>query len=168
MRKLNAVPRWGVGRDSRPTEAKQKLPVLFVEDDPASRRVGVMRLDRHFDLLVAENDREACDLYRAHATRIHLILLDIQLQGSTLDGMRLCQLFRSGKCDVEIPEYARGLPVTAIPVVFMTAYGNRYGIGNLAEAGANRVMEKPIDFVRLSSVLMTIHTDILKRKFEVL
>jgi CheY-like chemotaxis protein len=168
MRKLERSARWGAPSEKSPTESGKKPKVLFVEDDSESRRIGVMRLKRYFDLLVASNDREACALYRQHADDVYLILLDIQLQGSTLDGMRLCQLFLKGNCDIEIPEYARNLPVRSIPAVFMTAYGHRYGYNNLASAGGNRVMEKPVDFVRLCNVLQTIHQDINKRTFEVL
>ena len=168
MRKLERSARWGVPDEKIPAGDAKRLKVLFVEDDAESRRIGVMRLERFFDLLVASNDAEACALYRAHADSIYLILLDIQLQGSTLDGMRLCQLFRKGTCDVAVPNHGRGLPVRSIPVIFMTAYGRRYGYENLASAGGNRVMEKPVDFVRLSNVLTSIHEDIAKREFEVL
>ena len=168
MRKLEQSNRWGAPDEASRAGVGERPKILFVEDDPESRRIGVMRLKRYFELLVALNDREACVLYRQHADDIYLILLDIQLQGAALDGMRLCQLFLKGTCDVEVPEYARNLPVRSIPAVFMTAYGHRYGYNNLANAGGNRVMEKPIDFVRLCNVLQTIHEDVAKRDFEVL
>jgi CheY-like chemotaxis protein len=167
MRKLERSARWGVPGAASSAD-KKRLKVLFVEDDLESRHIGVMRLGRHFELLVASNDEEACALYRVHAEEIYLILLDIQLQGSALDGMQLCKLFRKGACDVTVPEYAYHLPVRSIPVVFMTAYGHRYGYNNLADAGGNRVMEKPLDFVRLCTVLQTLHQDIAKKDFEVL
>jgi CheY-like chemotaxis protein len=168
MRKLEQSAHWGVPGAASSGDGNRRLKILFVEDDPESKRVGVMRLERHFELLVASNDREACAAYREHADAIYLILLDIQLQGSALDGMQLCQLFRNGTCDVPLPEYAQGLPARGIPVIFMTAYGHRYGYRNLASAGGNRVIEKPIDFVRLCSVLQTIHQDIAEKDFEVL
>lgn len=168
MKRLVAQGRWGASDAHRSKDEVPKPKILLVEDDLECRNLAVRRLMRVYEVLVASNDKEACALYRIHAGSLYLILLDIQLQGSTLDGMNLCELFRTGTCGVEIPPHARDLPAKSIPIVFMTAHGAQYGHGNLTKVGGNRVIEKPVDFVRLAFVLSQLHEDISKKAFDVL
>ena len=41
------------------------------------------------------------------------------------------------------------LPVLSCPILFVTAYGNRYQLQDLLRAGACEVIHKPIDFIDL-------------------
>ena len=109
-----------------------------------------LQLQKRFRLLWAPNDVEACNLVKLHGKEIAAVLMDIQLQGSQLDGIKLTQLFR-GKLDAAtLPPYARDCPLLTVPILFITAYGTRYPERELVAAGANKVLVKPVDFLKVN------------------
>ena len=81
--------------------------------------------------------------------------MDIELQGSTLDGLALVKAHagasrRSTRC----PTWAQALPVLPhLPVIVMTAYVTRYSEAEVKAVGANHFLTKPIDFMRLNLAL---------------
>ena len=103
----------------------------------------------------AANSRDALSLL-AHE-RFDLILLDIQLSGSQLDGIQICRAIRGGLRGGPNAEFAR-----QTPIVFVTAYAARYDRQSLIEAGGDDVVTKPVDYTRLLLVssrllLRTLH-----------
>src|SRR5689334_19599864 len=121
---------------SKPASAP--LPaVLYVEDEDDNWTVTELRLGKRYRLFRAANDREACDLIRRLGSQLTAVLMDIQLQGSKLDGVQLTQLFRGKLPGHDLPEYARGLPTQNVPIVFVTAYGSRYPEAQLMQAGGS-------------------------------
>jgi len=68
--------------------------VLYVEDDPLNVEVAVASFELDYEVLCATNDEAACALLRAEGARLLAILLDVQLQGSKLNGIELCNLIR--------------------------------------------------------------------------
>lgn len=101
-----------IDEDKAPEAVPQQL-VLYVEDEPANWEVTELRLRKKFKLLWARTDREAIALVRQYGPQLHAVLMDVQLQGSALDGLALTRLFR-GKATLP-PEVAEGLTPLECP-----------------------------------------------------
>jgi len=127
--------------------------VLYVEDDQDNREVASARLDKRYELILATNDREACEAICTHASSLSLILMDIELKGSHLNGIDLTCLIR-GKLDSwRIPSFAKGVPELDVPILFVTAYGRNYNTDELIRAGGDDVIQKPVNFVELHTAM---------------
>lgn len=138
-------------RDELPKEPRKW--VLYVEDDATNRQVAKVRLAKSYQVVLAADDREACRAVLEHRAQLSLILMDIELKGSTLDGLDLTRLFR-GKLDPEnLPVYAEGIPPVEAPILFVTAYGARHRRSELLAAGADEIIQKPVDFVELHTAM---------------
>jgi CheY-like chemotaxis protein len=127
--------------------------VLYVEDEPENRRVAELLLKKHFDLLLAPDDRTACEIVRTRGHELAAVLMDIQLKGSVLDGIALVRLLRGQSPGPVLPAYARDLPAMALPIFFVTAYAARYGEQDLLAVGGDKLVTKPVDFTQLTMAL---------------
>ncbi len=156
MKKLEESPPSGGPPGRRPL-------VLYVEDNDDNWSVAEMRLSGAYRLLRAANDREACALFTEHADALYIVLMDIELQGSRLDGLALTRLLRGRLPSEAMPSYARSVPPSSVPVVFVTAYHMTFG-GALQEAGGNLVVPKPVDFRRLVRELTAMHLGAISGK----
>jgi CheY-like chemotaxis protein len=134
-------------------------PILYVEDDDDNWRVAELRLGTKFQLVRARNDTEACELLRKESARFVAILMDIELQGSLLNGIDLTQLLRGRPITQTLPSFAHDLPVLDTPIIFMTAYGEIYSEPTLQAAGGDRLMTKPVDFKALNMALMNLYVN---------
>jgi CheY-like chemotaxis protein len=148
--------------DRPPPEARSRLPrglrpdvVLYVEDDDDNWDVAELRLGKHYAMLRATNDESACRIVRERRGEIDIILMDIELRGSTLNGVELTELLRGNRLTsrTDLPAYARDLPVLSKPIVYVTAHGARYSNVRLLLSGADKVIPKPVDFTALQVAL---------------
>ncbi len=153
--KTPATPRDGLILAQR-TERPREL-ILYVEDEAENRDVASLRLRRSYELLLATNDQEACQLLKDRGTELSAILMDIQLKGSHLNGIELVQLIRGSLPESKHQPYTRGVPTLNIPILFVTAYGARYSNDELIAAGAQRVVAKPVNFAELTLALVDLH-----------
>ena len=155
MKHIPARPAGKVGE----TDAgdSNKPLVLYVEDDPLNHEVARARLGKKYEVLIAASDRAACAIARQHAERLDVILMDIELQGSKLNGVELTRLFRGKLPEAQCPSYALNMPPLSVPILFVTAYGARFGQTELVAAGADSVIHKPIDFVQLMAAMTRTH-----------
>jgi len=56
--------------------------ILFADDEPALRYLARALLERHgYTVLLAEDGRQAADLFRRERGRIGLVLLDLEMPG---------------------------------------------------------------------------------------
>lgn len=128
--------------------------VLYVEDDPDTFRLAALRLQARYELINAPNDREACALLTKHGESLYAVLMDVELQGSELDGLALVKAMRGLSPRTGLPAWAQAIPrLPHLPVVVMTAYAERYTEQAVKAVGANHVLTKPIDFTRLNLAL---------------
>jgi CheY-like chemotaxis protein len=141
MKRIGETPARGVPR-ALPT-------ILYVEDEEENWTVAELRLRGRFHLVRASTDQEACQAVRDHGHSLHAVLMDIQLKGSQLDGIKLCRLFRGALEDPALPPYARGCPTITAPIIFVTAYGQRYTEAELRGVGGHMLITKPVDFNRI-------------------
>ncbi len=112
--------------------SRDSLPqprVLVVEDDPETRRYYMSILeDDGFVVEQAHNGLQALDKARTLAP--DLVLTDIAVPG--LDGIALCRQLRAD-------------PQTrSIPVLAVTGYDDRQYNTRALDAGANRILLKPL------------------------
>jgi CheY-like chemotaxis protein len=126
--------------------------VLSVEDDEDTFRLAELRLQGKYELLHAASDRRACELLVEHGPRLYAVLMDVELQGSDLDGLALVRLLR-GKLAPR-PAWAAAVPTLPhLPIIVMTAYTTRYSEAEVKSLGATHFLTKPIDFTRLNLAL---------------
>ncbi len=145
-------------RSSDPNARRPDKPlVLYVEDNPDNIETLQANLGGSFQLLFATNDREACNLLIQKGRLLSVILMDIELRESALNGIELTRLIR-GTSDLEnLPDYALQVPQLTIPIIFLTAYGDIYEKQQILRAGGSDFLEKPIDFVSLKLAMNRYH-----------
>ncbi|HEY6880741.1 MAG TPA: response regulator, partial [Polyangiales bacterium] len=85
--------------------------------------------------------------------QFEVILMDIELRGSELNGLELTKLLRGDKLDREIPDYAENLPAFGKPIVFVTAHGAKFTDAELLDIGGTRVIAKPVDIQELRAAV---------------
>jgi CheY-like chemotaxis protein len=114
----------------RSAHARASAHVLVVEDDPETRHFFIEALTADgFIVDEAHNGFQA--LAKALESEPDLVLADIAVPG--LDGIELCRRLRA---DVRTRD---------IPVLAVTGYGDRHYPDRVMQAGANRVLIKPLD-----------------------
>jgi len=141
-----------------PTRTVHREQVLYVEDDDANWRVAELRLTQGYQLLRAESSEAACRILKKQGQELSAILMDIELRGSELNGVDLTKLIRGKRAELELPTYARDVPVLLnTPIIFVTAHGAKYSDAQLVLAGGDKVIGKPVDFGALSVALTQLH-----------
>lgn len=145
----------GAAPEPRASRRPRKT-LLYVEDEEDNRNVAMLCLKKEYDLLLAPTSRDACRILSQQADQIEAILMDIELQGSELDGIMLTKLIRGKLEDRGLPYYARTCPVLDTPIFFVTAYGSRYSEEELTRAGGDKLINKPVNFVELMMALTQI------------
>ena len=147
-------------RERRPAPvAAAKDLILYVEDEEDNRNIAAMRLGERYALLFATNDREACECIAANHGRLSAILMDIQLKGSQLDGIQIVKLCRGTLPADAKPAYAQAAPVVKTPILFVTAFAERYSEADLLGAGGDCVITKPVEFGQLTLALTNLHLE---------
>ena len=146
----------------KPLHAKK---LLYIEDDPNSRAVTERCLGAKYQLLLAENDRQACALIQAHGGEIDIYLVDIELQDSILNGLQIIERLRGHPALADFPSYARDLPQTTAPIIVVTAFGDTYDRGAILAAGADSLILKPVNFFQLErTITSAILSDVTRKK----
>jgi len=139
------------------SDPERQLPLVFyVEDNTDNQQIMQMRLGNEYEVVIAGTDRQACELFRQHLSRMQVILMDIELQGSTLNGIQLAALMKGRSIyfgDAELPEYARDMPSSLAPLLFVTAYSDKYKAHQLKATGAVGIIHKPVNFTELRAML---------------
>jgi len=124
--------------------------LLYVEDDDENWDVAEYRLSKGYHMVRAATSEQACQQVRQRGRGIAVILMDIELRGSELNGIELTELFRGKRLTRPLPAYALDLPPVTQPIIFVTAHGARYTDVELMLFGADKVIAKPVDFTALN------------------
>jgi CheY-like chemotaxis protein len=139
------LPRRGL---ESPSDGKRPR-ILYVEDEVENWDIAYLRLSDRYLMERASADFEAVERIRSFS-EYAAILMDIQLKGSQLDGIKLTLLLRGRLEEQHVPSWGRGLQPITTPIIFVTAYGDRHGDGVLQQAGADVVIGKPVNFNKLT------------------
>ena len=123
--------------------------ILYVEDEDANWNVAELHLRDKYEIKRAKDAAETFLLLRKE--NFNLILMDIQLAGSSYDGIEICRILKQQPRQ-QIPPEARSLNCKDIPIVFVTAFSERYSKDYLMEVGGDEMITKPVDFTRLTLV----------------
>jgi CheY-like chemotaxis protein len=141
--------------------------VLYVEDDADTFKLASLRLKDRYRLMWAQTDREAVDLLHHHQHELFAVLMDIELAGSTLDGLALTRLLRGQPLPRPVPDFAARLPVLpTVPIIILTAYTTRHTEAEAHSFGASHFATKPIDFTRLSLSLAQANIAAVMKRLE--
>ena len=104
-----------------------KKKVLIVDDEPNVRRLSHTILSKNFDVLEAEDGRQAIEI--ANTQKPDIILMDMMMP--KMDGLTAC---------LEIKKN----PITkSIPVIMVTAIGFELNIKLSQQMGATGYLTKP-------------------------
>lgn len=154
MYKSSPKPPSSPRRSSLPPGPRREL-LLYVEDDDDNWEIAELRLSNAYDLIRAKSDEEACRILRERRGEIDVVLMDIELRGSVLNGVELTALLRGAPVakHSNLPSYARDLPLLSKPVIYVTANGARYTGVQLMLSGADKVIAKPVNFLQLQIAL---------------
>ncbi len=139
-------------KSNKEREGQPRKLVLYVEDDLNNQKVLTYRIGRTYDLLFAVNDSEACRLLSERGQELLVVLMDIELKDSQLNGLELTKLAKGLLDRSLVPEYARTVPLLQVPIFLVTAYGKKYE-ADLSACGADGVIMKPVSFASLEEVL---------------
>lgn len=124
-----------------------RIELLYVEDETVNWEVTELHLKERYRLTRATDAKEAFEMLRSRP--FHVVLMDIQLANSELNGIEITQVIR-GRFEGIKPPYARDFPASEVPIVFMTAYSARYSKSELLSKGGDELIFKPVDFTHLA------------------
>jgi len=129
------------GEDNR-KQLKNKLnkpgkkTILIAEDDIANYKLFTILMNDRFNILHAENGKEAVRIFSEHASTIDLILMDIRMP--QMNG------FDASK---EIRKMSK-----AKPIIAHTAYAMEHLMEQMEEAGINDLLNKPAELEDIEKI----------------
>lgn len=128
----------------------QKLTVLYVEDDPATREEVAFFLEMLVGkLYVAKNGREGLELFYAH--EFDMVITDIQMP--VMNGLDMVKLIR----DIN----------KTIPIAVTTAFSDTEFLMKSIECGVDKYILKPIDIQEMTTIIQKCtNYKILEKKLE--
>ena len=137
--------------------------LLYVEDEDTNWEVTEFALRDRYHLTRARNAAE-CFATLARK-RFDLLLMDIQLSGSDLNGMDLTRILK-GKFTGQVPTYGQGITTPDLPIIFVTAYTARYNKQDLIAAGGADLITKPVNFTALSLAVSRLLLQATQKRIE--
>ena len=114
---------------------EKKKKIVIVEDDRVLRELSQMALSLEGNQVEAfENGRDGINYLKQHLAEVDLLLLDLFMP--VLDGVHVLNWLREDQH-------------SKLPVVVMTAMGDKLTEQNILSAGADKVIKKPLDMDKL-------------------
>ncbi len=113
----------------------QKTTIIIVDDEDKERRVISLSLKTNFNILLAQNGKQAVELINNN--RVHLILTDFNMP--EMNGLELLRWAKEN--------------YKTIPVIIMTAFGSVENAVEAMKMGAHDYISKPIKIDELEAVI---------------
>ena len=137
-----ALPaRTDVALVDRSGESTVRPRILLVDDNATNRTVAIGIMEKYAsEIVVAENGQEALDLIK-NSGPFDIVLMDRHMP--VMDGLVATRKIR-----------ALTEPISAIPIIGLTAAATRYEIESCREAGMDDVVIKPIEPVELRHAVL--------------
>lgn len=117
--------------------------ILIVDDQPQIRELVAITLQvNNYHILFAENGQQAIEITQTEHPDV--ILLDLMLHGSDLDGLEVCR-------------HLKRSPATRdIPIIILSGSGQKSDLEAGMAAGANDYFTKPFSPVALMKKIETV------------
>ena len=141
-------------KENVPTGPKKRI--LYVEDIKTNWEICKIHLEEIYEMHHADTSFAAIDQLKTHD--FDLILMDIELQGSDMDGITLTQALK-GKLEAP-PAYVQEVGIIETPIIFLTAYTSVYGRSTAHKAGGTDLFSKPVDFEGLKRSIERVLSDV--------
>lgn len=109
--------------------------ILIVDDESRERRVLSMNLSSNYNVLSAENGKQATELISGN--KVHLVLTDMKMP--EMDGVELLEWIKKN--------------YPAIPVILVTAFGSIENAVEAMKLGALDYITKPIKLEELEAII---------------
>ena len=113
----------------------QKPTIIVVDDDDKERRVLNLSLKFNYNILLAQNGKQAVELINNN--RVHLILTDFNMP--EMNGLELLRWAKEN--------------YKTIPVIIMTAFGSIENAVEAMKMGAHDYISKPIKLDEMEAVI---------------
>ena len=114
------------------------IEILIAEDEEHIAKLVAFKLSKEgFGITVARNGQEALDRLATRAWS--LIILDVMMP--VLDGWQVLKAIRQSDS------------LSTVPILMLTAKGDKKDMANAAELGATRFLKKPFDPAELAEVV---------------
>ena len=139
-----ATKKQDVGKVARPK-------ILYVEDNETNWDITALELRSDYALEWARDSRTV--FQKLAEKSFDLILMDIELAGSDLDGVEITRCLR-GEKNGDLPDYAKNAVAIETPILFLTAYTARYDKSELVAMGADGVLTKPVNFHQMHQTMV--------------
>jgi CheY-like chemotaxis protein len=115
------------------------MKILYVEDHPAQRDIMHQMLEMSgYDVITASRADEG--VRKAIEQRPDVILMDLRMPGKT--GVEAIAELKAAEA-----------PISAIPIVVLSAWGTQRHMEAAQEAGADAFLTKPVEHRRLTQTL---------------
>ena len=120
-------------------EAKHSVRILLVEDNPVNQKLARMMLTKAgYRVVVADNGKEAVEIFTSTPNNFDLIFMDIQMP--EMDGIAATREIRK----LETADSSRQSSIQKVPIVAMTAHAMKGDRERCLEAGMDDYLTKPI------------------------
>ncbi|MBN1841289.1 MAG: response regulator [Deltaproteobacteria bacterium] len=135
-----------VTRHSMLEDAKHSVRILLVDDNPVNQNLAEIMLTKAgYQVELANNGREAVEMYTTEAGRFDLIFMDLQMP--EMDGLQATKEIR--RLESLNSELGTGEPqpqssIVRVPIVAMTAHAMNEHRKQCLEAGMDDYISKPI------------------------
>lgn len=113
----------------------QKPTIIIVDDDDKERRVISLGLKFNYNILLAQNGKQAVELINNN--RVHLIITDFNMP--EMNGLELLRWVKEN--------------YKTIPVIIMTAFGSIENAVEAMKIGAHDYISKPIKIDELEAII---------------
>ena len=140
LKRMRTGQRVGRSEEKLPVEPRDRPRILYVEDNSTNWEITSLELRREYILEWARDCRAV--FQKLETESFDLILMDIELSGSDLDGIDITRCLRGQEVE-NAPPYTVGFSAIETPILFLTAYTARYDSESLAFTGADGVLTKP-------------------------
>ncbi|KAI8456842.1 hypothetical protein BY996DRAFT_4579091 [Phakopsora pachyrhizi] len=134
--------------------SKDPMRVMVVEDDPINRVILKKKLTQNgHSVSLTVHGQEAVELFEKDYHQIDIILMDLQMP--ICDGMEATRRIRDFEKRIEIKLPRSHISNRGVPIIAVSASLHEKQRGEIQEAGMDGWILKPVDFNRLSTLMIS-------------
>lgn len=128
---------------SSPNDVKQSLNILVIEDNAVNQKVAQAMLESlGCSVLLANNGLQGLEMYKQHASTLHLVLMDCEMP--IMDGF---------ESTLNIRKYESETHLSKVPIIALTAHALPVNKELCLKSGMDSVLTKPIKLIHLEQAI---------------